>query len=249
MAGSDLEISKLKVQNSKPTNKKINIGVFDSGVGGRLIADKLKELKNVKIVYLSDPEYFPYGDKTGEIIQSRLLYFAGQFKLKGCRIVVLACNTATTNGIAVIRQKFPGITFIGIEPPIKPISNLTKSKKIAIMGTPATIASQRMAKLQSLFVQGIKLYNISCPGLAEYIEERVKENIKCYITFYNDKKAESLIKRFLDKPIADGVDVVGIACTHYPYLLPIMQNLYPKVKFYDPANAVAAQVKKAIIAS
>src|SRR3990167_4144312 len=84
----------------------MKIGVFDSGVGGRLIADKLKA-KNVNVVYLSDPEYFPYGNKTEEVIQKRPLFFAGQFKLKGCRIVVIACNSATTNGIAILRQKFP----------------------------------------------------------------------------------------------------------------------------------------------
>lgn len=236
-----MQSSKFKVAN------KIKIGIFDSGVGGRFIADKLKALKNVKIVYLSDPEYFPYGNKTETVIQERLLYFAGQFKLMDCRIVVIACNSATTNGIAFLRQKFPDITFIGIEPPIKPISNLTKSKKIAIMGSQATISSERRKKLQGLFSQGIKLYNISCPGLAEFVERRVTEDIKCYITFYNDRQAKSLIKKFLDKPIAGGVDVVGIACTHYPYLLPLMRRIYPKVIFYDPADAVVAQVEKAII--
>ena len=220
------------------------IGVFDSGVGGRLISDKLKALKDVKIVYLSDPEYFPYGNKTETVIQERLLYFAGQFKLKGCRIVVIACNSATTNGIAVLRQKFPNITFVGIEPPIKPISGLTKSKKIAIMGSPATIASRGIKKLQGLFAHDVKLYNIVCPGLAEYIEEQAAKNIKCYITFYNDQKAKNLIKKFLNKPVAEGVDVVGIACTHYSYLLPLMRELYPKVIFYDPAGAVVLQVKR-----
>lgn len=222
----------------------ITIGVFDSGVGGRFIADKLKTLKTADIVYLSDPEYFPYGDKTEAIIQKRLMHFVKQFKLMGCRIVVIACNSATTNGIAILRQKFPRITFVGVEPPIKPISNLTMSKKIAILGTPATIASERRKKLQGSFAQGIKLYNISCPGLAEFVERRVSEDIKCCTTFYNDQQAKDLIKKFLDKPIAEGVDVVGIACTHYSYLLSLMQEIYPRVKFYDPADAVVLQVRK-----
>ena len=227
----------------------INIGVFDSGVGGKLIADKLSRLKNTRIVYLSDPEYFPYGNKASAVIRSRLLHFAGQFKLRGCRIVVIACNSAATNGIVFLRQKFPDITFIGIEPPVKPISVLTKSKKAAIMGTPATIASDRLGKLEESFGSGIKLYNIPCPGLAEHIEALVNKNIKCSTTFYNDKQGEIIIRKFLNKPIADGVDVVGIACTHYPYLLPLMQRIYPEVRFYDPADAVVAQVEKAIITS
>ncbi|MEK9171082.1 MAG: aspartate/glutamate racemase family protein [Patescibacteria group bacterium] len=223
------------------------IGVFDSGAGGRLISDKLKALKDVKIVYLSDPEYFPYGDKAETVIQNRLLHFAGQFKLKGCRIVVLACNSATTNGITVLRKKFPEIVFVGIEPPVKPIVGITKTGKVAVIGSPATIASGRIKKLQDLFAHGVKFYNIACPGLAEYIEGFVNKNIKCSTTFYNDKKAESLIRKFLDKPVAEGVDVVGIACTHYPYFLPLMRQLYPQVKFYDPADAVVLQIEKAII--
>lgn len=222
----------------------INIGVFDSGVGGKLIADKLSRLKNTRIVYLSDPEYFPYGNKTKQVIRDRLLYFTGLFMSKKCRIVVIACNSATTNGIAFLRQKFPGITFIGIEPPVKPISVLTKSKKAAIMGTPATIASDRLGKLEDSFAGGIKLYNISCPGLAEYIEEKIAKNIKCCTTFYDDQAAINLLKFFLDKPVAGGVDTVGIACTHYPFLLPLMQKMYPKVKFYDPADAVVSQIRR-----
>jgi glutamate racemase len=217
---------------------------FDSGAGGRLVADKLRSINNVRIIYLSDPEYFPYGNKTKAVIRNRLLYFAGLFKLKRCRIVVIACNSATTNGITVLRQKFPNITFVGIEPPIKPISSLTRSKKIAIMGSSATIASERRKKLQGLFAQGIKLYNIPCPGLAEFVEERVAKNIKCCTTFYNDQQAKNLIKKFLDKPISEGVDIVGIACTHYPYLLPLMQRIYPEVRFYDPADAVVARVRR-----
>ncbi|MBI2309981.1 aspartate/glutamate racemase family protein [Candidatus Collierbacteria bacterium] len=223
---------------------KTKIGVFDSGAGGRLIADKLRALKNVNVIYLSDPEYFPYGTKTEEIIQDRLLHFAKQFKLKGCRIVVIACNSAATNGIASLRKKFSEMIFVGIEPPIKPIAGITKTGKVAIIGTSATITSKRRQNLQALFAKKIKLYNISCPGLAEYIEELVRKDIKCSTTFYNNKQAEWLVRKFLDKPIAEGVDVVGIACTHYPYLFPLMQGLYPKVKFYDPADAVVLQVKR-----
>lgn len=222
----------------------IKIGVFDSGAGGKLIADKLARLKNTKIVYLSDPEYFPYGNKPKQVIRERLLHFTGLFMSKKCRIVVIACNSATTNGIAFLRQKFPGITFIGVEPPIKPVSVMTKSGKAAIMGTPATINSGRLKKLEALFAGGVQMDKISCPGLAEYIEKKIAKNIKCCTTFYSDQAATNLVKTFLDKPVAGGVDTVGIACTHYPFLLPLMQKMYPKVKFYDPADAVVSQVRR-----
>lgn len=223
----------------------IKIGVFDSGVGGKLIARMVeKELPKATVIFRSDPDYFPYGNKTPEVILERVSLFAKKFQQLGCAIVVIACNSATTNVIERLRQLFPRIQFVGVEPPLKPISRLTNSKKIAIMGTNATIASERRKILQELFARGITVYNIVCPGLAEYIEKRVMKDIKCGATFYNDQQAKDLIKKFLDKPIAEGVDVVGIACTHYPYLLPQMKELYPQVTFYDPADAVVKYVKR-----
>lgn len=229
----------------------IKVGVFDSGVGGRFIADKLKALENVEIVYLSDPEYFPYGDKTETIIQKRLLYFTKQFELKGCRILVIACNSATTNGITVLREKFPLMSFIGVEPPVRPVAKLTRSGLAAVLGTKVTISSRRLNKLVNDYAGFAKIIRLACFGLAESIElfqsftslKKMKEAKK-----YENKSMKIATDK-IDSLVTQGVDAVGIACTHYSYILPQLRLLYPKIKFYDPADSVVAQVEKAIIAS
>ncbi|OGY17520.1 MAG: hypothetical protein A2784_05160 [Candidatus Chisholmbacteria bacterium RIFCSPHIGHO2_01_FULL_48_12] len=204
----------------------MTIGVFDSGKGGRLIADKISHaLPQAKIIFKSDPEYFPYGNKSPRIILDRLVHFTQAFIAENCSLIVIACNSATTNAIKQLRTKFPRLSLVGIEPPIKPITQLTKTGKIAIMGTSATIATVR---------KDASLHAIACPGLAEAIEAN----------HHPRPATAALLHQFLDQPIAAGVDVVGLACTHYPYLLDQMRSLYPQVQFYDPTPAVVARVVK-----
>ncbi len=211
-----------------------SIGVFDSGIGGKLIAQKIRQaLPQPKVVFKSDPQFFPYGPKSPKVILDRVAYFAKQFQLEGCKLMVIACNSATTNVISLLRRQFPKIIFIGVEPPIKPAAKLTKTGKVAIMGTPATIKSQRHLQLKNLHGKGLTIYEIACEGLAEIIE-----------TDPTPRPATAkLLHRFLDQPVAEGVDAVGLACTHYPYLIAQMRQLYPQVTFYDPSDAVVKQVQ------
>ena len=215
----------------------MKIGVFDSGIGGKLIAAKIKhELPDHKVVFRADPEYFPYGNKSPQIIQNRLAIFVKKFISLGCQIVVIACNSATTNALDELRQDFPNTIFVGIEPPIKPIARLSKTKKVAILGTQATIKSLRRIYLQERYAQKTEVFNAACIGLAELIEAHPHPN--------SDTK--KILQTYLQKIVDQGVDVVGLACTHYPYLMKQMQTLYPYVTFYDPADAVVAQVKRLV---
>lgn len=262
---------------------KLRIGVFDSGVGSYLVAAAIqREIPDANIVIKTDPEFFPYGNKSPGIIQQRLVHFAKESQKERCQIVVIACNSATTNGIMSLRRKFPELQFVGIEPPVKPIVKLTKTGKVAVMGTEATMKSAHVKRLIQRYADGVKIHPISCPGLAELIEEQVKKprpkaengHIKYSTTFYNmnynngrgsdviprstrnlyryrfpirsGMTERILIKKFLDQPISDGVDVIGLACTHYPYILPLMKKLYPNVTFYDPTEAVVERVNSLV---
>lgn len=220
----------------------MKIGVFDSGVGGKLIAQKIqKEIPSAEVIFKSDPEYFPYGNKTAPVILERTSYFVREFEKLECSIVVIACNSATTNVIRDLRKRFPHIQFVGIEPPVKPIVELTKSGKVAVIGTEATIRSERLVELIKKYSERVKIFSVPCPGLAEHIEK-----FQLFKTLESGDKPDLLIRKFLDVPIAGGVDVVGIACTHYPYLLSQMKGLYPNVTFYDPADAVVFRVRSQI---
>lgn len=213
----------------------IKIGVFDSGRGGRLMAKAMQAaLPQVKIIFKSDPAYFPYGNKSASVILDRLIYFTRRFQKLNCHLIVIACNSATTSAISQLRRRFPDLNFVGIEPPIKPIVKLTRTGQVAVIGTTATIASARRRHLAAKFARGVKIEAIACPGLAEAIESNPRPR----------PETKRLLRQFLDQPLAAGVDVIGLACTHYPYLLSQMQSLYPRVTFYDPAAAVVARVVK-----
>lgn len=215
--------------------KNLLIGVFDSGKGGQFIVEKIRAtLPQARIIFKSDPDLFPYGNKSSKVIINRLLHFTKLFDQQNCSIIVIACNTATTNAINHLRRNFPQLKFVGVEPPIKPIAQLTKTGKIAIIGTSATIASARKQYLEASFANQVKLYSIACPGLAELIETDPIPRAE----------TEALLIKFLNRPIAAGVDVVGLACTHYSYLLTQMRSLYEGVTFYDPADAVVRRVVK-----
>lgn len=215
----------------------MKIGVFDSGVGALLVAKEIKKkIHEVKIIIKTDPEYFPYGDKSPEFIQARVVHFAKEFQKEGCQIVVISCNSATTNGIGALRYQFPNIQFVGIEPPVNPIVELTRTGKVAIMGTEATIKSRRLRELVGKFSKGVSIELIACPGLAGVIEHSSRPT----------PESETLLKKFLDRPIKGGVDAVGLACTHYPYLTSQMKELYPHVTFYDPTQAVVSWVGRLI---
>lgn len=244
MVGGD--ISKLKVQNAKfKIDRRLQIGVFDSGIGGRLVAERIsRKISEAEIILKSDPEYFPYGNKPPDVILKRLVYFIKELAELKCETIVVACNTATTNTIGKLRKMFPEQIFVGMEPPIKPIIELTKTGKAAVMATEATIASRRFEELKGKFSNGKKVIGIACPGLAEEIEKLWRHR---YLSPpLENSVLINLVKIFLDKPVAEGVDAVGLGCTHYPYILPILKKLYPGVIFYDPAEAVAVRVAELV---
>jgi len=217
----------------------MNIGVFDSGVGGKLIANALTEqLPKNKIIFISDDKHFPYGNKSSTFIYSRAKVLTQELIDQNCNLIVIGCNTITTHTINKLRNKFPKVKFVGIEPPIKPLAKLTKSKKVAIMATPVTCKSTQASKLIDKYGKGIKVYKIACHDLTKTIEDAIKNK--------KSPQVSSLIKKYLDKSIKQGVDVVGLACTHYPYILNQLQKTYPQVIFYDPAPAIIKQVKRLI---
>lgn len=251
------------------------IGVFDSGIGGALIANKIRQqLPQYQAIFIADSKHFPYGNKSQRFILNRSLALTQELVNKNCKLIVVACNSATTNTISKLRNKFPQIQFVGIEPPAKPVVRLTKTGHAAIMGTTATIKSQRLKELisshsghntschselaclpnwrdsESIHTKPVKIHLIPCPGLAEKIESMAKANRIDRHSEFSSESTSSLfkkeIKKFLDKPIKKGVDTIGLACTHYPYLLPQLKKLYPQVNFYDPADAVVKQVKRIV---
>lgn len=208
------------------------IGFFDSGLGGlTILAEVFKLLPNEHLIYLADSKNAPYGKKsTDEIIElsikntEKLLAF-------NCKIIVVACNTATTNAIKVLRAKYD-VPFIGIEPAIKPAALTSVSKKIGVLATKGTLSSELFAKTTENYRPTHTIIEVEGNGLVELVEEGK----------INETKA--LLIKYLEPMLQQKVDNIVLGCTHYPMLIPIIKQLVPQnVTIIDSGEAVARQTK------
>jgi glutamate racemase len=209
------------------------IGLFDSGIGGTSIWKEIHNLlPNENTIYLADSKNAPYGQKSKEeIIQ--LSYKNTEFLLnQNCKLIVVACNTATTNAIKELRDKYD-IPFIGIEPAIKPAATNSQTQKIGILATKGTLNSELFYKnVEKL--QDIKIIEQIGFGLVELIE-----NGKI-----NSAEMQDLLKQYLNPMIAQNIDYLVLGCSHYPFLIPKIKKIIPKnIKIIDSGQAVARQTK------
>lgn len=210
------------------------IGIFDSGVGGTSIWKEIVNiLPNENTIYLADSKNAPYGEKSkDEIIQ--LSIKNTEFLLKqNCKIIVVACNTATTNAIKTLRQKYD-IPFIGIEPAIKPAALSTKSNVVGILATKGTLNSELFESTSSLFKEKITIIETIGKGLVDLIETGKM----------NSPEMTILLASYLYPMLEQNVDCLVLGCTHYPYLIPQIRKIVgTKMQIIDSGLAVAKQTK------
>lgn len=210
------------------------IGIFDSGVGGTSIWKEIVNiLPNENTIYLADSKNAPYGEKSkDEIIQ--LSIKNTEFLLKqNCKIIVVACNTATTNAIKTLRQKYD-IPFIGIEPAIKPAALSTKSNVVGILATKGTLNSELFESTSSLFKEKITIIETIGKGLVDLIETGKM----------NSPEMTILLASYLHPMLEQNVDCLVLGCTHYPYLIPQIRKIVgTKMQIIDSGLAVAKQTK------
>lgn len=214
------------------------IGIFDSGVGGTSILKEIHALlPNEAIIYLADSENAPYGNKPEtEIIQ--LSIKNTEFLLNNdCKLIVVACNTATTNAISYLRSTYD-VPFIGIEPAIKPAALNTNTKAIGILATKGTLSSALFHKTSDLYTHNIKVVERVGEGIVPLIESGKLDS----------KEMVDLLKIYLEPMLKQNIDYLVLGCTHYPYLIPMLSKMLPKhVKIIDSGLAVAKQTKNILV--
>lgn len=210
------------------------IGIFDSGVGGTSIWKEINKLLPYEhTIYLADSKNAPYGEKSAEEIVALSEKNTEYLLAQGCKLIVVACNTATTNAISYLRAKYD-IPFIGIEPAIKPAALQTVSKKIGILATKGTLSSALFHQTSKIITNGIQIIEQNGEGLVPLIEQgRVF-----------DTETKQLLEKYLNPMISEGVDCIVLGCTHYPYLIPIIKSILPDhIQIIDSGEAVAKQTK------
>ncbi len=210
------------------------IGIFDSGIGGTSIFKEIhKLLPNENCIYLADSKNAPYGNKSkADIIELSIKNTELLIK-EGCKIIVVACNTATTNAIDYLRKTY-SIPFIGIEPAIKPAALNTQTKAIGILATKGTLTSQLFHKTTDLYSKDIKIIEQVGEGIVPLIEsgELQSEMMTVYLQTY------------LEPMLKQNIDYLVLGCTHYPYLIPMLVKMLPDhVKIIDSGRAVAKQTQ------
>ena len=210
------------------------IGIFDSGIGGTSIFQEIHSLlPNENCIYLADSKNAPYGNKTKEEILRLSIKNTELLLEQNCKLIVVACNTATTNAIAYLRTHF-NVPFIGIEPAIKPAALNTKSNVVGILATKGTLSSQLFHKTSDLYASGIKIVEQVGEGIVPLIENGL----------LHSDKMKRLLKGYLKPMIEAGIDYLVLGCTHYPYLIPTLKKMLPEnVTIIDSGLAVARQTK------
>ena len=213
------------------------IGLFDSGIGGTSIWSAINKLMpNENTIYLADSKNAPYGQKSKKEIVELSKKNTELLLDLGCKIIVIACNTATTNAIKELRAKY-NVPFIGIEPAIKPAANNSKTQTIGILATAGTLNSELFNKNLEQF-QETKIIEQIGHNLVQLIE-----NGKI-----NSSETTQLLKQYLKPMIDKNIDFLVLGCSHYPYLIPQICKILPNhIQIIDSGEAVAIQTKNILI--
>jgi glutamate racemase len=213
-----------------------HIGVFDSGLGGLSVLRALRErLPQADLTYIADSAHAPYGERDDDFISARSHGICDHLIAQGVDAIVVACNTATAASIHLLREAYPGLPIIGVEPGVKPAVAQSRSKRIGVLATPSTLASDKYKRLIETHGQGATIVSQACPGLAREIESGQLDTPALH----------ALIERFALPLRHADVDTVVLGCTHYPFVARLFQQaLGPHVTVLDTAKAVAEQAAR-----
>lgn len=210
------------------------IGFFDSGVGGSSIWKEVSLLlPHEDSIYLADSQNAPYGEKPREEIIRLSKKNTDQLIEMGAKLIVVACNTATTNAVDYLRSNY-SLPFIGIEPAIKPAALKSVSGSIGILATKGTLSSSLFSKTSELYSKDIKVTEVVGVGLVKLIEEGKQDS----------EEIEMLLRQLLAPMITAEIDHLVLGCSHFPYLIPKLKMILPEsVEIIDSGEAVARQTK------
>ncbi len=214
------------------------IGIFDSGVGGLSVLKAIRQQRpSEALLYLADQAHVPYGPRSLEEVRSFSAAITRYLLSQGAKLVVVACNAASAAALQYLRQTFPQVPFVGMEPAVKPAAEGTHSGVVGVLATPATFQGALYASVVERFAQGVTLLQHTCPGLVAQIEAGNLDS----------SETRRILEDALHPMLARGIDTVVLGCTHYPFVIPLIQEIVgTSVRVVDPAPAVARQVGRVL---
>jgi glutamate racemase len=210
------------------------IGLFDSGIGGlSILREVRRQLPAESILYLADQAHVPYGPRALEEVR-QLSFAIAEFLLEqGAKLITVACNTASAASLHALRERYPQIPFVGMEPAVKPAAEKTLSYTVGVLATPATFQGALFTSVVERFAEGVNVLQETLPGLVEQIEKGEIDSTETY----------KILERGVQPLLEQGADTLVLACTHFPFIIPQLEKIVGKaVKVIDPSPAVARQV-------
>lgn len=214
------------------------IGVFDSGVGGLSVWREIVcQLPSEDTLYFGDQAHIPYGQRSLDEVRHLTGNITRFLLAQGAKLIVVACNTASGAALHALRETFPDVPFVGMEPAVKPAVEHTRTGIVGVIATPATFQGDLFAGLIQRFGDGFDIHTQACPGLMEVVEAGALDT----------PETEALLRQYLTPLLDAGIDQLVLGCTHYPFLSPAIQRIVgPDVTLIDPAPAVARQVGRVL---
>lgn len=214
------------------------IGIFDSGIGGLSVLRHARALlPHEELLYFADSGFAPYGEKPEAVIVQRALAIAAFLMKFRAKALVVACNTATAAAIAALREHYPELLVVGVEPGLKPAAALTRSGTVGVLATAGTLASDKFLKLRQQVAEATQVNFLlqPCNGLASQIE---KGEIR-------SRETAQLVQRYVAPLVAQQADTLVLGCTHYPFVEQLVRDAAgPDVQIVDTGEPVARQLQR-----
>ena len=220
-------------------NTNAPIGVYDSGVGGLSVLRAIhSHLPFETTLYFADQAKVPYGERPLEEVRQLAEGVTRLMMSQGAKLIVIACNTASAAALKHLRGLYPEFPFVGMGPAVKPAAEQTLSGKVGVLATPSTFHGELYASVVERFAKDVQIFEATCPGLVKQIERG----------YLNTFLTRRILQQALEPMLAEGVDTLVMGCTHFPFVIPLIQQIAGEnVRVIDPAPAIARQTERVLI--
>ena len=218
------------------------IGIYDSGLGGLSVWREVRRLlPRESLLYLGDGANCPYGSKPREQIRRLADDAVGRLVARGCKMVVVACNTATAAAIDFLRAKYTAIPIVGMEPAVKPACLRTRTGVVGVLATERSLDGDLFCRTAARYGRGVEVVTAAGRGFVELVEQDREAT----------PEAEACVGEAMEEMLRKGADQIVLGCTHYPFLMDVIQRITRDkgVEVIDPSPAVARRVESLLRAS
>jgi len=214
------------------------IGMLDSGLGGlSILREVRRHLPEEDVVFIADQAHVPYGPRPLAQVREFSVAITRLLLEMGAKAIVVACNTASAAALRHLREVFPQIPFVGMEPAVKPAAEMSRTRTVGVLATPTTFQGELFASVVERFAGGVRVIPQTLPGLVERIEA-------CDL---DGPQTRAILHQAIAPLLAQGVDTLVLACTHYPFVIPLISSMAgPEVRVIDPSPAIARQAQRVL---